>query len=707
MEPVEASHDAGEKVLFDGAVLPAGQTTQQDLDAVLNLIVKHTNTGPFLARRLIQQLVTSNPSPGYVARVAAVFAPGSGGDLRSVVKAIVLDPEARLGDNAAGAPTGGHLREPILFALTLLRALGASVSDNSPLVNIISPAGESLFYPPSVSNYFPMTYDLPQSGLRAPEFQILTPSTAVYRANLAFYAIFEQDSYGIADRCLGVRAVFERSQVVGRGGEPCALLRSHVAGHAAERRNRGRGCDQLFAVEPRGRRTVPGFLILPISGATMISRRHFVQMSARSVAMLGSSASLLHLSRMNAFAQTSPDYRALVCVFLYGGNDGNNTVVPMATSAYQELREGTADDGAEPVVAASSHHAVGAGLRTSSAARRLAESVSAAARRGGESERRHAGQTAPGAMNINWSTRTGPPLNLFSHMDQQVAWQTAISADNPTTGWGGRTADLVGAGPASYPTLISVSGNAVFGTGAASSPATIMPGIPAGLANPDSSDGATARLRSFGELLTFDSGTVLVRTASDTTREGLRQASLLNAALAARGSLSTPFPSSPLGQQFSEVAKVISVRQALGAGRQIFFCSLNGFDTHVSQILQQDSALLQLDQALSAFYAATQEMGVDRQVTTFTQSEFGRTLQPTTGSGTDHAWGNHHIVMGGAVRGGDVYGQFPTLALGGPDDVSKRGVWLPTLSLDQYGATLASWFGVGANNMPAIFPNHR
>jgi uncharacterized protein (DUF1800 family) len=197
MEAVESSHDAGEKVLFDGAVLPAGQTTQQDLDAVLNLLVTHPNTGPFLARRLIQQLVTSNPSPAYVARVAAVFASGSGGDLRSVVKAIVLDPEARLGDSGVGSPTDGHLREPVLFALTLLRALGASVSDNSPLANIISPAGESLFYPPSVFNYFPMTYDLPQSGLRAPEFQIQTPSTSVYRANLAFYATFGQDSYGI------------------------------------------------------------------------------------------------------------------------------------------------------------------------------------------------------------------------------------------------------------------------------------------------------------------------------------------------------------------------------------------------------------------------------------------------------------------------------------------------------------------------------
>jgi uncharacterized protein (DUF1501 family) len=153
------------------------------------------------------------------------------------------------------------------------------------------------------------------------------------------------------------------------------------------------------------------------------------------------------------------------------------------------------------------------------------------------------------------------------------------------------------------------------------------------------------------------------------------------------------------------VAKVINVRQELATGRQIFFCSLSGFDTHAGQLAHQDAALVHLDQALSAFYAATAEMGVNDHVTTFTQSEFGRTLQPTTGSGTDHAWGNHHLVMGGAVRGGDIYGEFPTLALGGPDDVGQRGVWLPTTSLDQYGATLASWLGVSAADMPLIFPN--
>jgi uncharacterized protein (DUF1501 family) len=159
------------------------------------------------------------------------------------------------------------------------------------------------------------------------------------------------------------------------------------------------------------------------------------------------------------------------------------------------------------------------------------------------------------------------------------------------------------------------------------------------------------------------------------------------------------------------VAQIMSVRSALGIGRQVFYCELDGFDTHGAQSGTQDPLLQQLSQAVGAFYTATQEVGTDTSTITFTASEFGRTLQPNGSAGSDHAWGNHHFVIGtgasqgGSLQGGQFWGQFPSLALGGPDDANTRGTIVPTISVDQYAATLAQWLGVSAANLPSIFPN--
>ncbi|HVY69836.1 MAG TPA: DUF1501 domain-containing protein, partial [Verrucomicrobiae bacterium] len=169
-------------------------------------------------------------------------------------------------------------------------------------------------------------------------------------------------------------------------------------------------------------------------------------------------------------------------------------------------------------------------------------------------------------------------------------------------------------------------------------------------------------------------------------------------------SITTQFPGTSLGNQLKQVAQVIKLRTTTGMSRQVFLCMLGGFDTHGSQSWQQWDLLKQVSEAMLAFYNATVEMGIPDKVTAFTMSDFGRSLQPS-GTGSDHGWGNHHLILGGAVQGGKVYGKFPTLALGGPDDCGSRGTLLPSTSLDQYGATLASWLGVPAGQMTSVFPN--
>jgi uncharacterized protein (DUF1501 family) len=206
-------------------------------------------------------------------------------------------------------------------------------------------------------------------------------------------------------------------------------------------------------------------------------------------------------------------------------------------------------------------------------------------------------------------------------------------------------------------------------------------------------------------LLTFDSGLNLVQAANSITGQAVQYAQVLSQALQNIPPIQTQFPNNYLGQQLQQVAQVISARSALGVNRQIFFCSYGGFDTHSDQLTQQVQLLTAVSQSMSAFYEATQELGVANSVTSFTLSEFSRTFQPGSNGGSDHAWGSHHLVLGGAVQGNNVYGTFPTLTLGGPNDADQNGRWIPTTALDQYAATLATWFGVSAANLPNIFPN--
>ena len=301
------------------------------------------------------------------------------------------------------------------------------------------------------------------------------------------------------------------------------------------------------------------------------------------------------------------------------------------------------------------------------------------------------------------------PTNLFSHPDQQLEWQNASQSGSTSTGWAGRIADTL---TTSYnpggtvPMITSVAGDTLFCNGASSTPVSVSAGNLGGATCNEGATECAAQQATAQALLQFDSGLSLVQADNTITRNAYSYASILTAATASVPALQTVFPASTLASQLKQIAQIIQARGALGVSRQIFFAGIGNFDTHAGQLPAQGTLLASISPALAAFYQATQEIGVQNNVTTFTMSDFSAERSSRTRTtGTDHAWGSHHIVIGGAVKGGQMYGKFPTLALGGPDDSGTNGRWVPTTASVQYAATLAQWFGVTAAQLPAIFPN--
>jgi uncharacterized protein (DUF1501 family) len=434
----------------------------------------------------------------------------------------------------------------------------------------------------------------------------------------------------------------------------------------------------------------------------MLSRRGFIQIGAASVGSLA----LKPFGLLPALAQSGPDYRALVCVFLFGGNDSNNSVIPMddtSFKAYTSIRGNLALSTSNLTAVVNSVSGAPYAFHD-----RLAEVQSLFASKELAVVANVGSLVQPLTRAQYQAQQTPLPLNLFSHSDQQLQWQSSIAQGNSPTGWAGRAADYIaaqGLNSSKFPTFYSVAGNSLEGIGAKTSPVAVAPGGSLQLSGFNNSAESNARWTALNNLLTTDNGVSLVQAANGVLSNSINDASLLATALTNPPKLTTVFPQTGMGQQLQQVAEIISVRAKLGMSRQIFFCSLGGFDTHTGEIIAHNNLYPELSPALAAFYQATQELSVADNVTTFTESDFSRTFQPTSADGSDHGWGSHHFVLGGAVKGGQIYGTFPTFELGGPDDTDTRGRWIPTTSIDQYGATLCSWFGIPDSALPQVFPN--
>ncbi len=455
------------------------------------------------------------------------------------------------------------------------------------------------------------------------------------------------------------------------------------------------------------------------------SRRNFLKTSACALGGMAMASTMDSLGLVQALTpQAGTGYKALVCIFLNGGNDGNNMLVSLDQYASYAAARSTAglalpQSGTGSFLPISPLTGGAYGLHPSM------PEIQALFNQGRVAALVNNGPLVEPITRTTYQNGTGKkPLQLFSHSDQVGLFATAIADNVSQTGWGGRIADKTSFlnSPSIFPSNVSIAGVNLFLTGvdtrqlAVSDSNTTLANVLQLNNAPGASSGEiSSRSTSFSELRNLDNNYKLIKAASDTRSSAIQTDTALSNV---NPILTTPFPSpsTSLSRQLLQVARLIKASTDPAAGinmkRQIFFCQIGAFDTHSAQLNGQAGLLQQVSQAMNAFYNATVELGLQDSVTTFTLSDFGRTLQPAgTGAaqvGSDHAWGNHHLIMGGAVSGNRLYGTYPTLQLGGPDDTdggsSPRGRWIPTTSVEQYAATLATWYGLSTSDLPAVFP---
>ena len=475
------------------------------------------------------------------------------------------------------------------------------------------------------------------------------------------------------------------------------------------------------------------------------SRREFIKKSSCALGMAALATQVEHFGLMSALAQKVDEnqgnteggnYKALVCIFFAGGNDGNNTVIPSHNdaslsnyAAYSAARNtqglALAQNTLLPIsVPRQGNLTYGLHPSLGTVTGGINNGIHELWAQGKMAIAANVGTLVRPMTKAQFQNGSVPkPFQLFSHSDQVSQFQGGRSDTPSFTGWGGRTSDRMtfGSNPNGLiPMITSISGAQLFTAGQTTLPLAIANAStqlnrvlnPSGY---NSTTASVARLNAFNQLRTRDLGNNYVAAASDITDAAMQA----NAALASFQEVTVTFPNTSIGNQLKQVARLIKIQSSLNVNRQIFYCQLGGFDTHNNQLTGQATLFSQYSQAVRAFYDEMVAQGVSNDVTTFTMTDFSRTMNPAGSGGavgTDHAWGNHLFVIGGSVLGGDFYGTntsngtpYPTLVFNGPDDADSgsnaRGRWIPTTSVEQYAATLARWYGLPENNMAAVFPN--
>ena len=439
------------------------------------------------------------------------------------------------------------------------------------------------------------------------------------------------------------------------------------------------------------------------------SRRAFMRRaSALSLAGVATPWALNLATLGEAAAAGATDYKALVCVFLYGGNDYGNTLIPYDSASYTlyaGLRGNLGYARSALDATALTPSVALAGGRQYALAAELAPLLPIF-NAGRMAAVLNVGTLVQPTTKAQYLAKSVPlPPKLFSHNDQQSVWQSS-APEGAISGWGGRMGDLLESGNGiSTFTCVNVSGNAVYLSGSHAVQYQVSTaGSVALRALSSPLFGSAACSSALQTLITQPRTDLFEAEYTRVTKRSIDANKLLTTSLVPAGSITTPFPAANgLGDQLKLVARMIASASVLGAKRQVFFVSIGGFDTHTGLVTTHPALMSTVGNALAAFYNATVDLGVASQVTTFTASDFGRTLT-TNGDGSDHGWGSMHFVSGGAVNGQRLYGAPPAVANNGPDDVGQ-GRLLPTTSVDQYAATLGRWFGVSDGDLLTVLPN--